>query len=294
MQPSDADIPSSPPKHTSSLAALSLLFSLAPFFGSLPAICLGALALLDLRRHGHRYTGKRLALAGLTLGVINAALVGVFMWRYAEQQIDALASTPPIAPTLSPPAITPGSPPPTTRSRGDEEGQMTVIESVVEARIGSKITLVDLPATIPSLATELQVQDHKATSAHEKLLIYTVTDSCRPCLSVGAVLGDPKMQSALANVRLVRVNAREMRMDLEDLGMQTRKNPGFYLLGPDMRARDGITGGEWDEDTADNIAPILEAFVNGRLTSRREKLPIIPPRRARPNQTPARPAPTML
>jgi hypothetical protein len=78
------------------------------------------------------------------------------------------------------------------------------------------------------------------------------------------------MQGALAGVRLVRVDVNVLGQELNDLGVPTQKIPGFYLLGKDLSPIDGINGGEWDDDTADNAGPVLERFLKGSLRKRRE------------------------
>ena len=86
---------------------------------------------------------------------------------------------------------------------------------------------------------------------------------------VTAILSDPKMQAALDHARIVRVNAHDMPEDLHPLGAPTGTIPGFYLLSSGLRVVDGITGAEWDDDTADNVAPVLRAFLRGTYTKRR-------------------------
>ena len=163
---------------------------------------------------------------------------------------------------------------------------MTTLGEVVETQAG-KVTLVDIPP-VRSFLAELESQRQKAKAARQRLVLFTVTESCRPCLSVAAVMLDPKMQTALADVRLVRVDIREAENELEDLGVQTNQIPGFYLLGPTLHATDGVTGAEWDDDTAENAAPVLGAFVRG--TYKLRKQPFSP---STSRGTP-RPAPTML
>jgi hypothetical protein len=57
--------------------------------------------------------------------------------------------------------------------------------------------------------------------------------------------------------------------------------PGFALMGSNLRVVDYIHGGEWDADIADNIAPVLTAFVRGKYLNRRHK----EPERARADET---------
>ena len=77
------------------------------------------------------------------------------------------------------------------------------------------------------------------------------------------------MQQALRDVRLVRVDLEVFREELERLRIPTRLYPGFFMIGPDTRPVDAIHGGEWDEDVAENIAPVLGSFVRGQYTERR-------------------------
>lgn len=163
---------------------------------------------------------------------------------------------------------------------------MSVTEAIFET-VEGKITLVDLPPTTRPFEVELREQAQKAKAAGERLLLFVVSDSCRPCMSIAAVLPSPSMQHAFGRARLVRVSISASRADLEALGVQTQFIPGLYLLGPDLRPTDGITGGEWDDDTAENAAPVIAAFLHGSLGKRRH--PFVPqPRRLTPR------APTTL
>jgi hypothetical protein len=84
------------------------------------------------------------------------------------------------------------------------------------------------------------------------------------------------MQSALDHVRLVRVDRDPFEEDLAELEIPSRPLPGFFLLDSDLRVTDAINGGEWDEDIAVNIAPVIGPFVRGTYAKRRspwKKLP---------------------
>lgn len=81
------------------------------------------------------------------------------------------------------------------------------------------------------------------------------------------------MQAALGPARLVRVDTYELRPEIEELGAWTQWTPGFFLLGPDLSARDGIDGGEWDDDTPENVAPVLSAFMKGKLPHEKRRQP---------------------
>lgn len=253
------------------------------------AIALGVGAVREVRRAQGRVTGAALGLAAVLLGALNlvasAGLLVAFAMR-AEQ-----ATTPPTVSTVSPPMppLPPLAPPPIA-GRAGEGGQLTLHTEITEVKVG-KVTLVDVPAKVESLATALEAQRDKALREKQTLVLFTtrghtpaVDDAyCRPCLSIAAVLPDPRMQAALERVRLVRVDVTELRDEVEELRVPTGKIPGFYLLGPTLEVEDGITGAEWDDDTAANAAPVLAAFVRKKLPPHKRKEPFAPlPKRARP------------
>jgi hypothetical protein len=46
--------------------------------------------------------------------------------------------------------------------------------------------------------------------------------------------------------------------------------PWFYLVDAHGDPRDGVSADEWDDNDAASIAPVLDAFLHGRLRSRRK------------------------
>lgn len=138
------------------------------------------------------------------------------------------------------------------------------------------VTVIDVGIEARSLADELTKQRAAAQDAHQTMVVMTTLPDCGPCASVFGALSDPRMQTVLARVRLVRVYADVFRDDLDSLEIPSANFPGFFVLGPDLRPRDGIDGGEWDDDIPANIAPVLEGFVRGTLTKRRTPWQALP------------------
>jgi len=138
------------------------------------------------------------------------------------------------------------------------------------------ITVVDVALGVASLANELRRQHAEATAHGERLLLQTIAADCTPCQGVATALSDPRMQTALDHVRLIRVDRDPFEEDLAELEIPSKPLPGFFLLDSDLRVSDGINGGEWDDDVATNIAPVLGPFVRGNYAKRRspwKKLP---------------------
>jgi len=256
------------------LGLLSFVACLGPL-ASLPALVLGIVAL-------RRPPATRLpsgsnaghALAGITLGALNLflcagiAVVAAVMTHQPPTEPARAGSELPDASAVEPP---PGL------SSLYEPGESSPIDEITEIREGT-LTLVDMPPILSSLVSELRVQQKTAKRSGERMVLFVVGRGCRPCLSMAAMLSQDSMQTALRRTRLVRIQAEEHREALERLGIATEYVPGFYLLGPTLHASDGITGGEWDNDTAHNMAPVLRSFLRGTYTQRRRPFaPVAPP-----------------
>lgn len=208
----------------------------------LPAIVLGALARRDIDRAHGRLTGSGLAAAGIVSGLfgtgasllIAVAILGTVLETKAPEASDAPVRVP----------IAAG-----TRSYGT-------------------LDVVDLDEGRPLRAQLADV----TKAAHEKgrtVVVHTYVRHSRECAELGAALPDPRMQRALANVTLVRVDVDVHEADLHALRVQTDSVPWFYKLDARGRPVDAIGADEWDENVPANMAPVLGAFVRGTLTSRR-------------------------
>lgn len=278
----------SPAPRTSALAVASLVLGVlacVPFLG-LVAVILASISLFQMRASRGRLEGGAFAAVGLSMGLFNllvSSVISLALWA----DDSPVATAPVVAP--APIATTAPSGSPRTPS-GDEGGQMTTINEVTEVMVGT-VRLVDVPPTKRSLADELEAQRALAIAAREGLMLFTGAEGCRPCMSIAAVLAEPRMQSALGRTRLVRVDVNALSQELEELGVPSKKIPGFYLLGKDLSPTDGINGGEWVDDTADNAGPVLGSFLRGTLRRRAEPFRPLP---HRTRVAPARPSGTFL
>jgi hypothetical protein len=149
-------------------------------------------------------------------------------------------------------------------------------------RVG-KIVVVDIGLSELSLDATSRKHRTAALRDGQKMVVQTTSASCRPCQGVAAALVDSKMQRALEGVRLVRVDVADFHDELVDLGIPDQFIPGFYTLRTNLTPADGVHGGEWDDDVADNIAPVLGAFVRGKYLKRRT--PFTAPSVPRPHGT---------
>lgn len=304
----DAPLVPGPAPRTAKSAVTALVLAVGSYvlcaFGpiaAVAAIALGIGALREVRRSEGRVTGGALGLSAIILGVFNlVASAGLLVAFAMRADMSPSTTTAPASPPVAP--LPPVAPPVVAPAPGSGEGgQMTVHTEVTEVKIG-RVTLVDVPAKVESLTSALEAQRERAKREQKTLVLFTtrghtpaLNDSyCRPCMSIAAVLHDPKMQAALENVRLVRVDVTELREEVEDLRIPTGKIPGFYLLGPTLEAEDGITGAEWDDDTAANAAPVLSAFVRHKYPMAKRKEPFALLQKKPKPASPKKPPPTWL
>jgi hypothetical protein len=248
-------------------------FTCIPAIGGLFALTLGIVAKGEIAKSEGTITGSGLAIGGAVLGALNVVvsvlgLAAVLSWAGSPS---ATGPTPLVAPVVAPaPAPTFLAPPsPTVAPKG--AGPASSRQGGVIATKVGKVDLIDLDRDLPSLSRELEAQRKAAATDGKKVLLWVVVDDCLPCNGVAASLHDLQMQTALERVRLVRVNAGDFGQDLTFLGIPVAKVPGFVILGDANRPLDYVNGGEWDEDIARNIAPVLGNFVLGRYEKRRDR-----------------------
>ena len=106
--------------------------------------------------------------------------------------------------------------------------------------------------------------------SERKYAVETIGPSCTACDEITRAMPDPALQSLLANVRIVHVDIDEYDVMAATVGLNEPDQPWFYLVDAKGEARDGISADEWDDNDAANIAPVLDAFLHGRLRTRRK------------------------
>ncbi|MGC4091434.1 MAG: DUF4190 domain-containing protein [Polyangiaceae bacterium] len=260
------------PLKTNTTALLAVFAGVAGFcfwgIGGVLAIVLGLAARAEIARSAGREGGSAAAIAGIVLGSLNVAscIIGMAVGiAYLARPAVPTASKPVVvapAPVVAPSAAV------RTPRRAPETASRD--RSIREAMFGS-VHVVDVAqAPNQSLRSLLEHQQKSALGAHERMLLFVVGPDCLPCNGVMLALNDSRMQTALNQVRLVRVNASDFAVELGALGIPVETVPGFALItATGQRVSDYVDGGEWDADIAQNIAPVLGAFIQGKYKARR-------------------------
>lgn len=263
-----------PPPRISPLAVSSVVALIFGPVGAVLAIVFGHQARREIERSAGRRSGFALATVGMALGVLLTmgwgGALSYFALTYGTR-VDPAGDEPgtpaPIAPA---PTLRAPSPHPAPLQPEQFAPRHTRVK-----KEGS-IVLVDVGTSSAVFAEELAKQRAEASRDGESLVIMTTAGSCDPCRGVDRSLADPLLQKALAGVRLLRVDVNVFHDDLAALQIPDQAIPGFFLPAPDLTPRDGVDGGEWDDDIPRNIAPVLGAFVRGKYTQRRRPWHPIP------------------
>ncbi len=251
-----------PAPTTDAKAIASLVLGLLCLMGTLcwmgaplgvPAILLGALAHRDIRRSSGMTGGGGLATAGIAMGAVGslvfATWIGFLVFAMTARSVTAPGPSP----------VPPSRP----------AGAATAPALVPPWGFGS-LHVVDLhPEASRTLHALLAQEARAARTTGETVLVETVDKACDACAEIARAMPEPELQSALAHARVVRVPVDEFGLEAATLHLATPDLPWFYLVDTRGDPRDGLSADEWGDNDADEIAPVLEAFLGGTLRARK-------------------------
>ncbi len=268
----------------SRLNATALLSLLVGIFGTLcffwgiagvAAVVLGAVAYREIKRSEGREHGAGLAISGIVLGVVHlvALVVGVGLLVVLQSSLfggkRTLGGSATWAPRAAPAPLPKPVPVPPSPPATEDTAATATRETATRIAHFAGVTLVDPGPNAGRLGAVLANERQRAAQAEQKLLVWLSAPDCTSCTGVSIALTDRRLQTALDGVRLLRIDARDYRVELAARGLDPNVLPGFALLGSHDEPIDYVNGGEWDEDIAKNIAPVLRKFVQGTYKTRR-------------------------
>jgi len=251
LRPWPGPIAPPPTKDVRAVAALVLgLLSMTcmGFFAGIPAIVLGAMARKDIDRAQGLRTGSGIAAAGVVTGLFGT---GISLVALVALLGGAITSMDPPEPRTASPVVPIAA---GTRSYGP----LDVVDLDAEKTL--KPQLVDIART--------------SGGRGRTVILQTYVRSSRECAEVAAALPDTRMQKALANVTLVRVDIDAFEQELKAMRVDTESVPWFYKLDGSARPTDAISADEWDANIPENMAPVLADFARGLPRTRRTPSPL--------------------
>ncbi|CAN5813444.1 hypothetical protein BH11MYX4_BH11MYX4_53750 [soil metagenome] len=219
------------------------------FLAGIPAIVLGAMSRKEIDRSQGGLSGRGIAAGGIVTGLFGTGLSLIVLVTLLSGAVESL--DPPSPRTESPLRVPVAA---GTRSYGS-------------------LDVVDLDTKSPLKGQITEIA--RASSAKNRtVMLQTYVRSSKECAEVAAALPDTRMQKALTNVTLIRVDIDAFEDELKDMRIETESAPWFYKLDSNSRVTDAISADEWDANVPENMAPVLADFARGALGSRRSPSPV--------------------
>jgi hypothetical protein len=237
-------------------------------FGPLAAVgaALGWVTRTRLRRLSHHAHGLRWANVAIGVGLVNSTLwLAAWTWitleppgsdaraRDGEDELPLPFGTPMVA---------------TPRFKDFPELETLPIlasegpgADTTTKRHWGQVPVTDIGDSVSSLSIALEEQAFLANASGRTPVVWLVAPDCRRCERVSQALRHHRLQRAFAHIQLIRVNASQFSAELVDLQLPVTDLPGFAVLSRDGTPLDFLHAGEWEEDTPQQMAPILESFV---------------------------------
>ena len=219
------------------------------FLAGIPAIVLGAMSRKEIDRSQGALSGRGIAAGGIVTGLFGTGISLIVLVTLLSGVIESV--NPPEPRTASPLRVPVAA---GTRSYGS-------------------LDVVDLDTKTP-LKGQITEIARVAASKSRTVMLQTYVRSSKECAEVAAALPDTRMQKALTNVTLVRVDVDAFEDELKDMRIETESAPWFYKLDANAHATDAIRADEWDANIPENMAPVLQDFAKGALGSRRTPSPV--------------------
>lgn len=261
------------PRPRSRAVSLLTVLSLCTALVGGPVGALAAIVFAWAAQHDPQTSGSRrariLAIVGMTLGFLSTSAWAAIIASAVVSLEKQLRTSDGSRATVD--AVSPADPN-ASRVVSPEGTTVEFFKPVPTKTISRReglVVVVDMGTLVPSLSEELARERVEAAIHGDLLVVMTTRTSCVACRNFSDTLGHPLMQTALAHVRLVRVDVDVFEEDLSNLKFPHERLPGFFLLAPDLYPRDGIDEEEWGSDAVTNVAPVLGSFVRGKYAMRR-------------------------
>lgn len=139
---------------------------------------------------------------------------------------------------------------------------LIVLGGALETRQAKPLQVVDLREDRPFGAQLLTVVDESKANGRTVLLQTHSAKDVR-CAQIKAALPDSRVQRALSDVTLVRVDIDRFSTELHAMRIEARSAPYFYVLDESALPVDAMSGREIDPSVPEKMGPTLAAFVRG-------------------------------
>lgn len=295
---------------TDPLAVSALIFGVGSLVcGALtgvPAILLGWVARrrLEPNADGEQRRGSGLALAGIVTGLfgslVSTTVLVLLLVHGRGRSAPPVVAHAPKTERPAPPSVprAPEEEGPEDQDDQEEQEEQAFRDLFRRGAAGREeaggrgatatkfgdVTFVAIDGGDRRELAEILTSEGKLAAADQaRLLVYGGGTGCGPCASFEEALAQDLLQKALGKSRILAFDTSDRRRSAELLraGFDVTKIPAFFLLDTTRKPARRVDGGAWGDDTAENISPVLRAFVAGKAGAAVTGKPIVPrPRRA--------------
>jgi hypothetical protein len=132
------------------------------------------------------------------------------------------------------------------------------------------LTVSDIDPEVVSLAESLDDERNLAARDGRQLLVLLVAPQCTTCSAFEKSLKSAAVQHGLRNVWLVRVDAPQFEAELDHLRIPSDQAPALVRLNAANAPLDVLYYADWKDSSQENIAPLLQEFLSGKLQPRKK------------------------
>jgi hypothetical protein len=143
-----------------------------------------------------------------------------------------------------------------------------VLGGMLETSRASALKVVDVAEDRPFAAQMRNVLDD-ARAEHKTVLLQTHSQKDVRCAQIAAALPDARVQRALTNVTLVRVDVDRYEVELHAMHIESRSAPYFYVLDESALPVDAMSGREVEPSAPAKMGPRLAAVARGATGAKR-------------------------
>jgi thioredoxin 1 len=101
----------------------------------------------------------------------------------------------------------------------------------------------------------------KQVPAPRQAVVYFFADWCGPCRRFRESLASQPVANAMQQATLVKINVDNYQQLVAEYGITAI--PAFLKLDAEGKVVANINSAKWDEDTPENIAPVMHELVAG-------------------------------
>jgi hypothetical protein len=254
-----------------SLVISTLSFVIIPL--NLVGVFFGFIARRNIARSAGRIGGEAVAVAGIVIGAVSLIVSSIAISLLGMQLLAPTANREAraVEPTPLPVSITPDTPESTPAPTFTHAERQPVRGGAAHRETWGELKVSDIDPEVVSLADALDEERGLAARDGRELLVLLVTSPCAACASFEKALKSAPVQRGLSNVWLVRVDARQFESELDQLRIPSDQTPALIRVNPQNAPLDVLLQAEWKDGSQEDIALLLQDFVNGKRQQRKQR-----------------------